>query len=123
VSPPSDGSPAAGLFGSPPPGDLVAQARAYIAACEWTFAKTMPDNPHWYVIRARAWARGREHGEGHEALFALIRDHHYVRMWHSRPFRSIDLDGWGYWIMEDGTVINRKPVAIAGWDEADLTLF
>ena len=52
-------------------------------------------------------------GEGHEALFVLIRVHLYVRMWHRRPFCSIDLDGYSYWIMEDGTVVNRRPVAVA----------
>jgi hypothetical protein len=114
--PPSDDTREAGQFGTRPPADLVARARAYIATGEWCFARTMPDNPHWYVIRQHAWARGREVGQGHEALFVLIREHHYVRLWHRHPFRSIDLDGFSYWIMEDGTVINRKPVESAGWD-------
>ena len=105
-----------GLFGTRPSPLLVERAREYIAETEWTFAKTMPDNPHWYVVRQRAWARGRYYGLGHEALFDLIRLHHYIRRWHGRGYRSIDLDGFSYWIMEDGTVINRKPADSAGWD-------
>lgn len=102
--------------GHPPPW-LVRRARDYIAAAEWTFAKTMPDNPHWYVIRQRAWGTSRELGEGHEALFELIRWFYYLRWWRQRGFRSIDLDGFSYWVMEDGTVINRKPADAAGWDD------
>jgi hypothetical protein len=97
-----------------PPAALVAQARDYIAAAEWSFAKTMPDNPHWYAVRQRSRAQGL--GAGHEALYVLLRDYHYDRWWHGRSYRTLDIDGFGYWIMEDGTIINRKPVDSAGWD-------
>ena len=116
-------SPDAGLFGSPPPADLVAQARAYIAAASWTFAKTMPDNPHEYVVRQRAHAVSPERGAGHEALFVLIRDHHYVRRWHGRGYRTVSLDGHDYWLIQDGTIVNRKPTESAGWDDEPLTLW
>lgn len=119
-----------------PPTALVEKARAYIAATEadsamsrdprdvggFLFAKTMADNPHWYAVRQQAQARRR--GSGHEALFALIRDHHYLRRWHGRAFRTIGLDGFQFWIIEDGTVINRKPAEAAGWDDDEAaTLF
>jgi hypothetical protein len=111
------------LFGSAPPPLLVQHAREYVAAATWTFASTMADNPHWYVVRQRAWATSRDLGLGHEALFDLIRQHYYPRRWHGRSYRSIDLDGFSYWIIQDGTVVNRKPVEQAGWDEPPLTLF
>ena len=104
-----------GRFGSAPPAALVAQAREFIAASTWIFAKTMASNPHHYVVRPKSRAAGL--GAGHEALFELIRDHHVVRRWHGHPYRSIDLDGFSYWIMDDGTVINRKPADRAGWDD------
>jgi len=53
-------------------------------------------------------------GSGPRGLFALIHSHHYVRRWHGRGYRSIDLDGWLYWIIAHGTVINRKPSVEAG---------
>ena len=101
-----------------PPADLVTRARTYIAIGDWTFASTMPDNPHWYTVRQRAWAESPEVGEGHEALWQLIRWFYYLRWWHGRGYRSIDLDDFSYWVMNDGTVINRKPVDDAGWDGA-----
>lgn len=97
------------------PADLVQEARAYIAAAEWSFAKTMPDNPHWYAVRGRS--RGQGLGAGHEALYRLCRDYHWDRWWHGRTYRTVDLDGFAYWIMEDGTVINRKPADDAGWTD------
>ena len=102
--------------GCPPPA-LVARARAYAHHADWTFAKTMPDNPHWYVVRQKAWAHSQEAGAGHEALFQLLRWYYVLRWWHERGYRSLDLDSFTYWIMEDGTVINRKPTEAAGWDE------
>lgn len=100
-----------------PPREVVEQARDYIANVTWIFAKTMPDNPHWYVVRQRSWSRSKELGRGHEALFELIRWCYWLRWWQGRGYRSIELDGWSYWIIQDGTVINRKPVKDAGWDD------
>ena len=87
---------------------MVEAAREYIAATTWTFAKTMADTPHWYAVRHRAQAAGL--GPGHERLYLLIKDYHYKRRWRGRTYRSIDLDGFVYWIIVDGTVINRTPV-------------
>lgn len=106
-----DDTPAAGQFGSPPDPSLVAAARAYIAASRWTFAATMPDIPHWYVVRQRARAAGL--GDGHEALYVLIVDYGFERWWRFRYWRSIELDGFLYWRHTDGMVINRRP---KDWD-------
>lgn len=97
-----------------PPRPLKATALAYVEAADWTFAKTMPNNPHEYAVRQRAHAAGL--GAGHEALFKIIWDYPLVRRWHGRPFRSIDTGGWSIWLMDAGTVINRKPIGRAGWD-------
>ena len=105
--------------GRPAPAALVSAARSYIASAEWSFAKTMPDNPHWYAVRQRAQAA--RIGEGHEALYRLCRDFHVDRWWHGRTYRTVDLDGFAYWIMEDGTVINRKPFEEAGWTDSPPT--
>lgn len=100
-----------------PPSDLLHQALRYVNAGEWTTARS---GDHQYTVRQRSWSQGL--GPGHEALFRLIRDFHYVRMFRGRPYRSVDLQDdhgawWSVWIMEDGTVINRKPLDAAGWDD------
>jgi len=93
---------------------MVASAREYIAQTTWTFAKTMADNPHWYTVRQRAQKAGL--GVLHERLYLLIKHYHYIRRWHGWQYRTIDLDGYSYWIMQNGTVVNRKPIEDAGWD-------
>ena len=30
--------------------DLEEQARGFIREATWTYARSMPDNPHWYVV-------------------------------------------------------------------------
>jgi len=42
-------------------------------------------------------------------LWLLIVDHSHDRWWRFKTWRSIELDGFLYWIIEDGTVINRRP--------------
>jgi len=52
-----------------------------------------------------------ERGPRHrpESLWLLIVDHSHDRWWRFKTWRSIELDGFLYWIIEDGTVINRRP--------------
>ncbi len=149
VGPGPTACPRCGLLHGPawagidcPPPDLVAQVRAFVAAWEadatlsrdprdvggWLFAVTMADNPHWYAMRHQAWAKGRATGQGFDALYDLVRRFHYLRRWHRHPYRSVDLDGYSYWIVDktDGNGVNRKPSDGAGWDaepQADATLF
>ena len=77
-------------------------------AATWTYAKTMPANPHWYVVRTRI------DDERTDALIALLDGFSTRRRWHSHPYRSVDLDGWSVW--DIWPVINRKPIRYAGWD-------
>ncbi|MEN5075868.1 recombinase family protein [Isoptericola cucumis] len=110
----ADTEPAEQVPGAP--ADLVRRAQDYIAIGDWTFAKTMPENPHWYTVRQRAWAVDEATGQGHEALFELIREHPTKRRFQGKSYRSITLDGFVYWIIRDGMIINRKPADQAGWD-------
>lgn len=61
----------------------------------------------WGQLRQRSRAGGL--GSGYEALYVHPRSP--VRPVVACTYRPIDLDGFGCWVMEDGTVINRKPIA------------
>jgi hypothetical protein len=100
---------------------MVESAKDYIAKAQWSFAVTMADNPHWYCVRQRSQKAGL--GLGHERLYLLIKHYHYTRRWHGHSYRSVDLDGYSYWIMQIGTVINRKPLEDAGWEPEEPALF
>jgi hypothetical protein len=83
------------------PSDL----RAFVDGQEWTFAKTMPEWPHEYVVRDRA----------DEALFERlvvhIRTHGREARFYERPIVYYEENGLVYWTMgaplQETTVINR----------------
>jgi hypothetical protein len=84
--------------------------RAFVSSRWWTFARTMPDNPHWYTVRE--WAPEQE--DEFEAFVRLLRKHGSDEVFCGRPYRYLDFDGFHYWTMgapvEATTVINRKPL-------------
>ena len=82
--------------------------RAFVAAHEWTFAKSMPHIPHFYVVRKHC----RADSEFVQAV-RLIRAAGEARPWgRGRPLTYFDIDGWTYWTMgsplSETTIINRK---------------
>jgi len=79
--------------------------RSFVATVPWQFAKTMPENPHWYTLRKHC----------NEVSFInaveFIRAQGQVRMFKSRPYTEYDCDGWTYWTMgspiDQTILINR----------------
>lgn len=78
--------------------------RPYIAASEWTYARTMPQHPHEYVVLRKSvdW---REH----------LRFLRWIRVWGERElykgtyylYRVVD--EWRYWAMgPNDTILNRR---------------
>jgi len=84
-----------------PPPDLV----SWIADRTWTFAKTVPDQPHWYVVRARLEP---EHQDGYTALVEEIRTHGRKHRFLGRTYRYLLVDGWDYWTGPPGLVNRRR---------------
>jgi hypothetical protein len=86
-------------------------ARAYIANVRWQFAKTMPQWPHEYTVRA--WRPDLER-EFFEFVVLIRRD---VKPWPRDAVTPryhhtyLELDSWEYWTMgepvPETTVINR----------------
>jgi hypothetical protein len=89
-------SDAAGL-----PDDLS----TFVASSPWTFAKTMPEWPHEYIVRGRV----------DENLFVRlvrhIRANGYQGSFYHKTITYCDADGMVYWTMgaplEETTIVNR----------------
>jgi len=96
----------------------LAQARRYIETVHWQYAKTMPDWPHEYTIKA--WRP--ELLSECEDFCRLIQQQGVVEPWPPPPAtaiyhnRYLVIDGYKYWGMgplgdrdspEQRTVINR----------------
>ena len=86
-----------------------ARARAFAEKLPWTFARTVPEHPHWYALRA--WL-----SPGHQAAFDwfanLIERHGYPGRFWGQSWTYLDLgDGFKYWesktLDKTGRIINR----------------
>jgi len=77
----------------------------FIESVRWTYAKTMPEWPHEYIVRNRV----------DEELFVKlvkhIRKNGYEGRFYSKPMTYYDYDGMTYWTMgapfEETIIINR----------------
>jgi hypothetical protein len=90
--------------------------QGYIERGRWVAAKTMPENPHEYVVLPK------DPGPEREAFRALVR---WVqagtdRRWHGRKYRTSSWGGWDCWVMDARPIlVNRKPTGHAGWDDEE----
>jgi hypothetical protein len=85
--------------------ELPADLRDFIAACKWTFAKTMPEWPHEYIVR------GRVDTNLFESLVLHIRAKGFEGKFYQKNLTYFETDGMLYWTMgepiEETTIINR----------------
>lgn len=75
---------------------------------QFRFAKTMPENPHWYTVKTD------ELKEEYEYLFNYIWEHGCDEYWNGRKYRYLVIGDYKYWPMTkcigDSRIINRKSV-------------
>ena len=85
----------------PLPDDL----RDFVDSSQWTFAKTMPEWPHEYLVRERV------DRVLFEALVRHIRQHGFEGRFYQRVLTYFAEDGLVYWTMgepiEETTIIDR----------------
>lgn len=60
----------------------------------WRFAKTMPDNPHFYSLR-REWSSD----EWFDAAVEMIRSTGETVNFYGREYQVVHCNGWKYWTM------------------------
>jgi hypothetical protein len=84
---------------------LPPDLRAFVEAQHWAFAKTMPEWPHWYIVRERVDQRL------FERLVRHIRAHGREGRFYQRVIVYFEEDGLVYWTMgaplEQTTIVNR----------------
>lgn len=77
---------------------------------EWTFAKTMAYNPHWYALR-RKWDAS---AVAFDDFVWMIRGHGYTQVYQNANYRCLNVGSHFYWTMGAPfmitTLINRKPL-------------
>lgn len=89
--------------------------RAFIEGSEWTFAKTMPQNPHEYTLRKKAAARGQE--DEFEWFVMAIREVGYDGTYGRTTYKYLNIGEWKYWTMgaplDQTILINRAKLEAA----------
>ena len=75
---------------------------AFVAAHEWTFAKSMPKAPHFYVVREKC----RADDEFVEAE-TFIRKYGFPRKFFRKTFIYLDFEGNSYWTMGNPLAITK----------------
>jgi hypothetical protein len=90
-----------------PPADY--DPHPYIATNRWTYARTMPENPHEYVV-----LRKSTDPYEHLRFLAWIRGSGNLEHFKGRDYEFVEIDGWRYWAMGtdqlEQTIINRRVV-------------
>jgi hypothetical protein len=81
---------------------------SFITNSNWTFAKTMPQWPHYYIVRDAQ--NKKEFVEFVEYIRANGKPEPFL----DKKYIYFEIDGWKYWTMgnpiEETTIINRcKP--------------
>ena len=88
----------------------------FIRSHSWTFAKTMPQSPHWYVVKKKC-----RNAHEFERFVVHIRKHGYRRKHKKSYYKSLDVEIDGsthyYWTM--GFPLFRP---LGGQREEDLTI-
>ncbi len=80
----------------------------FINRSAWTFAKTMPQWPHYYIVRENC------NDEDFVELVKYIRENGHPENYYKRVLIYCQIGDWVYWTMgdpiEETTIINRcKP--------------
>lgn len=80
----------------------------------WQYAKTMPENPHWYTLRKK-WANDQDFVK----TVIYIREYGKIEMYRARGYICYRYNGYKYWTMgcplhdcsKTGTIlINKKKI-------------
>ena len=83
--------------------DMTEQEFAdFIKAHEWRFAKSMPQNPHCYVVREKC----RSDDEFCQAVL-YIRKHGYPKKFFRKTFIYLNYEPYSYWTMGNSLEITK----------------
>jgi hypothetical protein len=104
----------------------LARAASLLGSQDWIFAKTMPENPHWYTRRSR-WRDDNDFVE----VVHFIRENGVIERYppvNGHDYTVMVIAGFKYWTMgypcnpgpyypaRDTILINRKPAMIGTGD-------
>ena len=69
------------------------EAESFVNASTWKLASSMPQNPHWYTLRANSQE------DDFIAFVQLIREKGYKKSFFRKEFIYLDIGEYCYWTM------------------------
>lgn len=78
----------------------LAWAKDFVRSLEWRFSKTMPQWPHWYIVRGEDNRRS-----DFDRLVALVERYGEDDIWGKKPRRYLRIGDYKYWVL--GDIVNR----------------
>ena len=76
----------------------------FINSVKWTFAKTMPQIPHEYIVTEHYPNKSKEIND----FIAHINSHGYTKSFYGKEYKYLEIDGYKYWVIEN--IINRAKI-------------
>ena len=90
------------------------QVKLFIARSHWDFAHTMPESPHWYIMRGKGDSKKFDH------FAAFINQNGRAMSWRGKIYIYLDVDLWRYWTMSSKkkvNIINREIIKFSICEE------
>ncbi|HEY4474277.1 MAG TPA: hypothetical protein VI957_03905 [Candidatus Paceibacterota bacterium] len=87
---------------SAPVREYVGYIEDFLNRQNWIFAKTMPETPHYYVVRD---SLPDDDKKRFDALDEYIKQNGYTAVFVSKEYYYLNVGDWKYWII--GTILNR----------------
>ena len=79
----------------------------FIDRHQWTFAKTMPKIPHWYIVRDHL---SEDDKKTFDEFDAFIQKNGYTKKFYSKDFTYFEIGEYKYWL--DENILNRDKLEI-----------
>ncbi len=77
----------------------------FIARQKWTFAKTMAEIPHEYIVRTNLSAADKKL---YDQFGEYIKENGYTELFQSVPYCYFDVGEYKYWMMD--IILNRAKI-------------
>lgn len=77
----------------------------FINRSKWTFAKTMPKIPHYYVVRDNLTTEDKKIFDDFQEI---ILKRGYTAKFYSKEYTYINIANYKYWIIEN--ILNREKI-------------
>ena len=87
------------------------EVQMFLESQSWTFAKTIPESPHWYIHRQYTYDL-----DTFIKVVRFIQQNRLLSIYEGSTYTYLVLEDYKYWTMgslpEETTIINRTDVGI-----------